>query len=113
MTIHQSPSATAEDETNWLAEQITADQPSLLRVVHATSTRVCGYADLLEAELKHFHPLEGYLVDAVRHVERRTGRAVSDELHNRLCDRVGVSEVRIALERVEQAHPDMVEEPAS
>jgi hypothetical protein len=61
---------------------------------------------LLEAELKHFRPLEGYMVDAVRLTEARTGRPVSDELYERLCDRFGVTDVRLALERVTRVHPD-------
>jgi hypothetical protein len=113
VTIHQLPPPAAEDDTARLAAQISAQQPSLLQVVRSTSTRVCGYADLLEAELKHFRPLEGYLADAVRHVERRTGRPVSDDLYNRLCDRLGITDVRLALERVARAHPDEPEEPKS
>ena len=110
MTIHQLPAPASEDDTARLAAQITAQQPSLLQIVRSTSTRVCGHADLLEAELKHFRPLEGCVVDAIKQVERRTGRSVSDELYNSLCDRFGISEVRLALERVERAHPDVTEE---
>ncbi len=113
MTIHQLPAPAAEDETAWLAAQITAEQPSLLQVLRSTCTRVCGYADLLEAELKHFRPLEGYMADAIRHVEARTGRPVSDELYERLCDHFGITDVRLALERVAQAHPDEPEESES
>ncbi len=108
MTIHQDADATG---TAWLAAQIAADQPTLPNALRSSTSRICKYADLLEAELKHFRPLEGYMVDAIKEVETRTGRPVSDELYNRLCDRFGVTEVRIALERVEQAHPDATEEP--
>lgn len=108
MTIHQEGDAT---ETAWLAAQIAVDQPTLPRVLRSSSARICKYAGLLEAELKHFRPLEGYMVDAVKYTERRTGHPVSDELYNRLCDRFGITEVRLALERVAQAHPDEPEEP--
>jgi len=103
MTIHQEAEAT---ETAWLAAQIAADQPSLPRTLRSSSACICKFAGLLEAELKHFRPLEGYMADAIRYTERRTGHPVSDELYNRLCDRFGITEVRLVLERVARAHPD-------
>ncbi len=107
MKIQQDTDAT---ETAWLAAQIAADQPTLPGALRSSTARICKYAGLLEAELKHFRPLEGYMADAVKHTERRTGRSVGDELYERLCDRFGVSEVRLVLERVTRAHPDASEE---
>ncbi len=106
MTIHKDADAT---ETAWLAAQIAADQPTLPHALRSSTARICKYAGLLEAELKHFRPLEGYMVDAVKLTEHRTGHPVGDELYERLCDRFGVTEVRLALERLEQAHPDAPE----
>ena len=103
MTTDRAPAAT---ETAWLAAEIALDQPSLLNSLRHTSARVCRYGGLLEAELGHFRQLEPYLDRAVRHVEARTGQPISDELHARLCDSLGVSEVRIVLERIKDAHPD-------
>ena len=106
MTIHQEADT---PEAARLAAQIAADQPTLPNAVCASSARICKYAGLLEAELKHFRPLEGYLERAVKHIERRTGHPVGDELYGRLCDHLGVTEVRLALERVMRAHPDAPE----
>src|SRR6266511_1444834 len=103
MKIQQDTDAT---ETAWLAAQIAADQPTLPGALRSSSARICKFAGLLEAELKHFRPLEGYMADAIRYTERRTGHPVSDELYNRLCDRFGITEVRLVLERVARAHPD-------
>jgi hypothetical protein len=52
-------------------------------------------------------------VSAIKHVERCSGDNVPDDLYNRLADRLGVSEVRIALQRVADAHPDALEEPSA
>ncbi len=108
MTIHQEAETT---ETARLAAQIAAHQPTLPNALRASSARICNYAGLLEAELNHFRPLEGYLEGAVKHTERRTGHPIGDELYERLCDHLGVTEVRLALERVARAHPDVPEEP--
>jgi len=89
------------------------DQPSLLGALRRSSERVRQYAGLLEAALIDFRPLEGYLVGAIKHVERCSGDNVPDDLYNRLADRLGVSEVRIALQRVADAHPDALEEPSA
>jgi hypothetical protein len=106
MTIHRDADAT---ETAWLAAQIAADQPTLPHALRSTIARVCKYAGLLEAELKHFRPLENYMAGAIKDVGTRTGQPVSDELYNGLCDRFGITEVRLALERVANAHPDAPE----
>ena len=106
MTIHQKADDT---ETARLAAQVAVEQPSLPHILRSTCTRVCEYAGLLEAELGHFRPLEGYMASAIKVIEARTGRPVSDELYNGLCDRFGITEVRIALERVTDAHPDAPE----
>lgn len=71
---------------------------SPLNAVRRTSAHVCRYGGLLEAELGHFLQLEPYMDRAVRHVEARTSEPISDELHERLCDSLGVSEVQIVLE---------------
>lgn len=94
------------EDVAWLAEQVAAEQPDLPHALQHASDQVCRYAGLLEAALQHFRPLEGYLAGAVRLVERRTGRQIDDALFNRLAERFQVSDVRIALQRVEDAHPD-------
>jgi len=113
MTIHRSSAAVSDEETARLAAQIAVDQPTLPNALRTSSARICKYADLLEAELKRFRPLEGYLADAVKHTERRSGQPVGDELYNRLADRLGVSEVRIVLQRLADAHPDAPGESSS
>jgi hypothetical protein len=60
---------------------------------------------LLEAELGTYQPLVGYLNDAVRLVEARTGRAIEEELLGRLLDRLGVTDADLALERVAADQP--------
>src|SRR6266508_4486913 len=79
MTIHRSSAAVSDEETARLAAQIAVDQPTLPNALRTSSARICKYADLLEAELKRFRPLEGYLADAVKHTERRSGQPVGDE----------------------------------
>jgi hypothetical protein len=95
-----------DTDTARLAAEIAVDQPTLLSSLRRSSERTCRYAGLLEAELLHFRDLEPYLENAVKLVVKRTGRPVDDELFERLCNRLGVSEVRIALQRVADAHPD-------
>lgn len=94
------------EQTAWLAAQLAIDNPSLPGAVRRASEQVCRYADLLASALQHFRPLEAYLDSGLRVVEARTGADVDDELHQRLCDRLGVTEVRLALQRVADAHPD-------
>jgi hypothetical protein len=59
------------------------------------------------AELGSYRPLVGHLEDAVRHVEARTGHMVDEELFARLLDRLGVTDVDLALERLQEARPDV------
>jgi hypothetical protein len=92
-----------------LAAQIAADQPGLPHALRHASDQVCRYAGLLEAALQHFRPLEGYLAAGVRLVERRTGHQIDDALFNRLAERFQIPDVRIALQRVEDAHPDALD----
>jgi hypothetical protein len=61
---------------------------------------------MLEAALGNYRPLEGYLEDAVKHVELRTGRKVDEELFSCLLDRFGITDARLALERLLEVHPD-------
>jgi hypothetical protein len=49
------------------------------------------------------------MASAINIIERRTGRTVSDDRYNRLCDHLGITDVRLALERVARAHPDAPE----
>ncbi len=107
MTIDQTSGQDAD--TAQLAAEIALEEPSLLPALRRNSERICRYAGLLEPELKHFRELEPYLAGAVKHVEKRSGTEVSDDLFNRLADRLGVSEVRIALQRVADVHPDAPE----
>ncbi len=88
-----------------LAAQIALDQPTLVGAVRRSSARICKYAGLLEAELGTYRPLVGYLDDAVGLVEARTGRAVEEDLFARLLDRLGITDVDLALERLADARP--------
>ena len=88
-----------------LAAQIALDQPTLVGAVRRSSARICKYAGLLEAELGTYRPLLSYLNGAVRDVEARTGRAVEDEVFAGLLDRLGITDVDLALERVAEARP--------
>ncbi len=88
-----------------LAAQIALDQPTLVGAVRRSSARICKYAGLLEAELGTYRPLVGYLNDAIGHVQARTGKEIEDELFAGLLDRLGVTDVDLALERVAEARP--------
>jgi len=99
---HASGQATP---TAKLAAEIAIDQPTLVRAVCRSSARICKYAGLLEAELGTYRPLVGYLNDAVRLVEARTGHEVEEELLARLLDRLGMTDADLALERVADARP--------
>ena len=92
--------------TAWLAAQIVLDTPSLLNAMRRSARQVCRHAGLLTAELGNFRSLEPDLERAVRRVEARTGVPVSDALFERLTERLGVDQVRPALERLSRAHPD-------
>jgi hypothetical protein len=83
-----------------LAAQIAIDQPTLLSALRRSSERICQYAGRLEAELGTYRPLVGYLNDAVSRVAASTGQAVEEELLGCLLDRLGVTEVDLALDRV-------------
>ncbi len=102
--------ATQDTTTARLAAEIADQQPSLPPILRSTCTRVCQYAGLLETELQRFRPLEGCMASAIKVIERSTGRPVSDDRYNRLCDHFGITDVRLALERVARAHPDAPEE---
>jgi CubicO group peptidase (beta-lactamase class C family) len=47
------------------------------------------------------------LEDAVRHVEARSGHTVDEELFARLLDRLGMTDVGLALERLQEARQDV------
>ncbi|SRR6266540_5766636 len=105
MTIDR---ASGQDtETARLAAKIALDQPTLVGGLRHSTARICKYAGLLVAELGSYRPLVGYLEDAVRHVEARTGDTVDEELFARLLDRLGVTDVDLALERLEEARPNV------
>ena len=105
MSIHH---ASGQDTpTAKLAAEIALDRPTLIGALRRSSERVCQHAGLLEAELGHYRPLMGYLEDAVRHVERRTGHAVDAELFGRLLDRLGITDADLALSRLEAVRPNV------
>jgi hypothetical protein len=78
----------------------------LLNAVRRSARQVCRHAGLLTAELGNFRLLEPDLERAVRRVEARTGVPIDDALFEQLTVRLGVDQVRPALERLAQAHPD-------
>lgn len=98
--------ADAQDTpTAKLAAQIALDQPTLVGALRRSSARICKHAGLLEAELGHYRPLVGYLEDAVKHVERRTGDTIDEDLFACLLDRLGMTDADLALERLQEARP--------
>jgi hypothetical protein len=104
MTIDQ---ASGQDTpTATLAAEIALDQPTLLGALRRSAARICKHAGLLEAELGHYRPLVGYLEDAVKLVERRTGRTVDEDLFALLLDRLGMTDADLALERLQEARLD-------
>jgi hypothetical protein len=82
-------------------------QSTLVVGLRRSTARICRYAGLLVTELGSYRPLVGHLEDAVRHVEARTGHMVDEELFARLLDRLGVTDVDLALERLQEARPDV------
>jgi hypothetical protein len=96
----------AETDTAQLAAEIALDQPSLTGTVRRSAARICKYAALLEAELGRYRPLVGYLEDAVKLVEHRTGRTVDEKLFACLLDRLGMTDADLAMERLQQARPN-------
>ncbi len=89
-----------------LAAEIALDQLTLVGALRRSTARICKYAGLLEADLGHYRPLVGYLEDAVKLVERRTGRSVSEELFACLLDRLGMTDADLAMERLQEARSD-------
>jgi hypothetical protein len=94
------------EEVALLAAQIAADNPTLAHALRGSVTRVCHFADRLEAELRTYSPLEAILNSAIYCIEVRTGRQVDGELLMLLLDRFGVSEARLAVERIRQMDLD-------
>ncbi|HZD71932.1 MAG TPA: hypothetical protein VFA45_24360 [Actinomycetes bacterium] len=105
MTI--DPTSGQDTETAQLAAAIAVDEPTLIGALRRSSARIRKHAGLLEAELGHYRPLVGYLENAVRLVETRTGHGVDEELFARLLDRLGITEVDLALERLQDARPNV------
>ncbi len=105
MTIDR---ASGQDtQTAKLAAEIALDHPTMVGALCHSCARICKYAGLLEAELGHYRPLVGDLEDAVRHVEARSGHTVDEELFARLLDRLGMTDVGLALERLQEARQDV------
>jgi hypothetical protein len=90
-----------------LAAEIALDRPTLTGALRRSSQRVCQHAGLLEAELGTYRVLVGYLDDALKHIQRRTGDAVDEELLGHLLDRLGVTDADLALNRLETARPNV------
>jgi hypothetical protein len=88
------------EEVALLAARIAADNPTLFHALRASVARVCHFAGRLEAELRTYESLEALLNAAVHCVEDRTGWQVDEELPMLLLDRFGVTDARLAVERI-------------
>ncbi len=88
------------EEVALLAARIAADNPTLSHALRNSVARVCHFADRLEAELRTYSPLEALLNSAIHCVEARTGCQVDEELLSLLLDRYGVTDARLAAERI-------------
>jgi hypothetical protein len=94
------------EEVALLAARIAADNPTLSHALRGSVARVCQYADRLEAELRTYGPLEAILNSAIHCVEASTGCPVDEELLMLLLDRFGVTDARLAVERIRHVDLD-------
>lgn len=94
------------ETTAWLAAQVALEDASLCGELRHTTRQACEFAGCLEAVLGRFAVLEARFERLVRRVEARTGHKVADELFAQLTERLGVAQVRPALDRLQRAHPD-------
>jgi hypothetical protein len=90
-----------------LAAQVALIDPELGKELRQVTGHITRLAQALEGELHRLPPLETRLEQVARHVEDSPdGEEVDDELYERLAERFGLLRVRLALQRLEQAHPD-------
>jgi hypothetical protein len=100
------PPRQGDDRLDALAAQVDRADPTLARELRWVSRGVVSVVGLLEVLLGRFADLEGRLDRASRPVGDQRGVEVDDELFNRLAERLEVWQVREALQRLEDAHPD-------
>ncbi|HZD01928.1 MAG TPA: hypothetical protein VFA46_17560 [Actinomycetes bacterium] len=91
-----------------VAELVAAADAELVAELAATAAQVDTEVTALTATLTRFAALEIRLQHTAERVEERTGRQIDDEEWSRLADRLGVSSIRPLLERLAQAHPDVL-----
>lgn len=88
------------------ADQVDSIDPTLARDLRWVSGCVVAVVGVLVGLLERFRDLEARLERARCQVEDGHGVEVDDELFNRLAQRLEVWQVREALQRLQDAHPD-------
>ncbi len=89
-----------------LAAQIALIDATLCEELRRTGRQIVELAAALEAVLGRFTDREVRFAAVMRQVEADTGQAVDDELYELLIERLEITAVRVALERLARAHPD-------
>lgn len=107
------PPTPSADDIGELLARLTSIDPSLVRDSRRVSRSVVALAGLLEVELSRFRNVENRIDGAVGQLEATTGVGLDDGQLTRLARRLGVLNVRPALQRIERAHPDVSKEPDS
>jgi hypothetical protein len=93
-----------------LVAEVCVIDPELAGELRQTVRRIVTLVRALEAELRRFAELEVRLIRAIRQVEVKSGQEVDDGLFERVVGWLGVLRVRPALDRLEQAYPDALED---
>jgi len=92
-----------------LAAQVAVLDATLCEQLRQTGRQIVELTGELEAVLGRFTDLEARFAAALRQVEADTGQTVDDEHYERLIERLEITAVRVALERLARAHPDEVD----
>jgi hypothetical protein len=93
-------------QTAHLAAQVAAIDPQLERRLRRVSGRIASLATALESELCRFRPLEQRFEQVAGQVEEVSAHDSDGELLECLAEQFGVLQVRPALQRLQDAHPD-------
>ena len=94
-----------------LAAQVAATDPELDRQLRQVTGRIIRLARMLQGELHRLPPLEKRLDHVARQLQGSPAdEAEDDELFERLAERFRLAEIRAALQRLEQAHPDTLDD---
>ncbi len=102
----QPPVGSSAWDTARLAAQIALEDPDLCSDLRRTAKQAIELAKRLEGVLGRFAVLEARFEHTIRKVETTTGQVVEEELFAQLTERLGVAQVRPALEMLQEAHPD-------